>query len=285
MTSSQAYSLNILDLPVDVLSLILQPLVTSPTPIQLCPCTPPPINPLPILLSHPALHTIATPLLYVGNEFVLDATGPHAQHIRRELLATPGADERLPGRANLLTTADALRRVARMQVRIDRLRGWVGAGVVPLLAELAVQGRLEHLTVWVRTPGERRQLMPTHGAGAKRQPGTDLDMFARPPLEGLLRVLADPYLISARLCVDAQQHARTWCRFHAGACGTAVTAAAEGWTGGGVRERERERERSGEMLGGQEDVAVVEIDWREVLRAVDPDQRDIAVAIGTERKW
>ncbi|KAJ3520600.1 hypothetical protein NM208_g13646 [Fusarium decemcellulare] len=101
--------------------------------------------------------------------------------------------------------------------------------------------------------------------------GTDLDMFSRPPLEGLLRVLADPYLLSARLWVDAR-HARTWCRFHAGGCsaGTAV----EGWTGSGTRERERERE--GE---------VVEIDWREVLRVVDPERKDIAVAVATEKKW
>ncbi|KAF4463848.1 hypothetical protein FALBO_9325 [Fusarium albosuccineum] len=270
MTTAEANNLNILDLPVDVLSLILQPLVTSPSPIQLCPCIASPIDPLPVLLSHPALHTIATPLLYAGNEFVLDATGPHAQHVRRELLVTPGTDERLPGRATLLTTPDALRRIARLQVRIDRLRGWVGAGVVPLLAELAVKGRLEHLTVWVRTPGERKvQVQP---ARSKRDgEGTDLDMFSRPPLEGLLRVLADPYLLSARLWVDAR-HARTWCRFHAGGCSAGT--AGEGWTGSGTRERERERE--GE---------VVEIDWREVLRVVDPERKDIAVAVATEKKW
>ncbi|KAF4972859.1 hypothetical protein FZEAL_9505, partial [Fusarium zealandicum] len=199
MTTTEAVGgLNILDLPVDVLSLILHPLITSPNPIQLCPCTASPINPLPVLLSHPALYNIAAPMLYAGNDFVLDATGPHSQHIRRELMTPPEVDERLPGRAELLTTKDALRKVARLEVRIDRLRGWVGAGVVPLLTELAVQGRLEHLAVWVRTPGERRG-----GQAAAPQPrrsdGTGLDMFARPPLEGLLRVLADPYLLSARL--------------------------------------------------------------------------------------
>lgn len=265
MTSTETNNLTILDLPVDILSLILQPLVTSETPIQLCPCTPSPINPVSVLLSHPALHAIATPLLYASNEFVLDVTGPHAQHIRRELLKTPGSDERLPGRAVLLSTPDALRRVARMQVRIDRLRGWVGAGVVPLLAELAVQGGLDHLTVWVRTPGERRAQV--HVAPRRKMPGeeeTDLHMFARPPLEGLLRVLADPYLLSARLWVDAR-HAKAWCRFHAGGCG----AAAEGWTGGGAREP----------------ADAVEIDWRQVLRVVDPDRKDIAVAVKTERRW
>ncbi|KAF5024168.1 hypothetical protein F66182_3757 [Fusarium sp. NRRL 66182] len=254
MTTSDDNSLNILDLPVDILSLVLKPLVTSPAPIQLCPCTASPINPLPILLSHPALHTIATPLLYAGNQFVLDATGPHAQHIRRELQnAPPGADERLPGRATLLTTPDALRRVARMEVRIDRLRGWLGTDIVPLLTELALQGRMDHLSVWVRTPVESKT--PMHFRPAKPRPTTDLDMFARPPLEGLLRLLADPYLLSARLWVDAR-HAKTWCRFHDGACAE----------GGGPRAPER-----------------VEVDWREILRVVDPERKEIAV-IGAERK-
>ncbi|WKT39590.1 hypothetical protein QSH57_001409 [Fusarium oxysporum f. sp. vasinfectum] len=117
MTTSEVNSLNLLDLPVDILSIILKPLVTSLTPICLCPCTRSPVNPLPILLSHPALHTIATPLLYAGNGFLLDASGPHAQHIRRELQSAPhGADDRLPGRATLLTTRDALRRIARLEL-------------------------------------------------------------------------------------------------------------------------------------------------------------------------
>ncbi|KAM0344425.1 hypothetical protein ACHAPU_007609 [Fusarium lateritium] len=249
-------SLNILDLPVDILSLILKPLVTSSSPIHLCPCALSPINPLPVLLSHPALHTIATPLLYAGNQFLLDATGPHSQHIRRELQSAPlGADERLPGRATLLTTPDALRRIARVELRIDRLRGWLGTDIAPLLTKLAVQGRMDYLTVWVRTPTETKT--PVHFRPA--WPGKDMDMFARPPLEGLLRVLADPYLLSARLWVDAR-HAKTWCRFHAGPCGAES----------GVPERERERR--------------IEIDWREIIRVVDPDRKEIAV-IGAEKKW
>ncbi|KAF5684988.1 hypothetical protein FCIRC_3669 [Fusarium circinatum] len=256
MTTSEVNSLNLLDLPVDIISIILKPLVTSSTPICLCPCTRSTVNPLPILLSHPALHTIATPLLYAGNEFLLDASGPHAQHIRRELQSAPlGADDRLAGRATLLTTRDALRRIARLEVRIDRLRGWIGADIIPLLTELAVQGRMDYLTVWVRTPIEQRT--PVHFRPAK--PGKDLDMFARPPLEGLMRVLADPYLLSARLWVDAR-HAKTWCRFHCtGGCGAE--------SGDPGRKLER-----------------VEIDWREIIRVVDPDRKEITV-IGTEKKW
>ncbi|KAF5610285.1 uncharacterized protein FSUBG_3201 [Fusarium subglutinans] len=256
MTTPEVNSLNLLDLPVDILSIILKPLVTSSTPICLCPCARSTVNPLPILLSHPALHTIATPLLYAGNEFLLDASGSHAQHIRRELQSAPlGADDRLAGRATLLTTRDALRRIARLEVRIDRLRGWIGTDIIPLLTELAVQGRMDYLTVWVRTPIEPRT--PVHFRPAK--PGKDLDMFARPPLEGLMRVLADPYLLSARLWVDAR-HAKTWCRFHCtGGCGAE--------SGDPGRERAR-----------------VEIDWREIIRVVDPDRKEITV-IGTEKKW
>ncbi|OBS26950.1 hypothetical protein FPOA_00891 [Fusarium poae] len=253
------FKLNILELPVDILSLILRPLVTSSTPIYLCPCTPSPINPLPILLSHPALYAIATPLLYAGNQFLLDATGPHAQHIRRELQDAPaGADERLPGRATLLTTPGSLRRIARMELRIDRLRGWLGSDVVPLLTELAVQGRMDYLTIWVRTPAEPRTV-GSHLAKHEK----DMHMFSRPPLEGLLRVLADPYLVSAQLWVDAR-HSKTWCRFHAGGCG------AESGDPGPGRERERERR--------------VEIEWREIIRLVDPERKEITV-IGTDKKW
>ncbi|KAI1064940.1 hypothetical protein LB507_000199 [Fusarium sp. FIESC RH6] len=258
MATDEVNPLNLLDLPVDILSLILKPLVTSSTPIQLCPCTPSPIDPLPILLSHPALHNIAAPLLYAGNEFLLDATGPHAQHIRRELQTVPsGADERLPGRASLLTTPGALRRIARLELRIDRLRGWLGSDVVPLLTELAVQGRMDYLTIWVRTPTEPRTPMCVQPVKHEK----DMQMFARPPLEGLLRVLADPYLISAQLWVDAQ-HPKTWCRFHSGGCG------AEGGYPGPEGERSRR----------------VEIEWREIIRLVDPERKEITV-IGTEKKW
>ncbi|RGP65982.1 hypothetical protein FLONG3_8985 [Fusarium longipes] len=251
------FKLNLLDLPVDILGLILKSLVTSSTPIQLCPCTPSPINPLPILLSHPALHAIATPLLYAGNGFLLDATGPHAQHIRRELQDAPsGSDERIPGRATLLTTPGALRRIARIELRIDRLRGWLGSDIVPLLTELAVHGRMDYLTIWVRTPAEPRT--PCFHPGKQEK---DMHMFSRPPLEGLLRVLADPYLVSAQLWVDAQ-HPKTWCRFHAGGCG------AESGGPGPGREQERR----------------VEIEWREIIRLVDPERKEITV-IGTEKKW
>jgi hypothetical protein len=88
-----------------------------------------------------------------------------------------------------------------------------------------------------------------------------MNMFSRPPLEGLLRVLADPYLVSAQLWVDAQ-HSKTWCRFHAGGCGA----------------------ESGDPGPGREREPRVEIEWREIIRLVDPERKEITV-IGTEKKW
>lgn len=291
-------NLNLLDLPVDILSLILQPLLTSPTPIQLCPCSASPINPLPVLLAHPALHAIAAPLLFTANEFVLDATGPHAQHVRRRLAAAAAAaaaaeedgDAAIAVGAppsSLLTTRDARLRVANLQVRFDRLRGWVHDGLVPMLLDMVVQGALEHLTVWVRSPPEAQHLrvqQPRRRTGAEDGDDNDLAMFARPPLEGLLRVLADPYLRTARLWVDEQRHVRAWCRFHAGGrragCGSGAGAGA----GTDAMDRNGSRQQSplAVLNGGQ----AVEIDWRLVLRVVDPERKDVAlVGDGRSGQW
>ncbi|KAK7397911.1 hypothetical protein QQX98_012714 [Neonectria punicea] len=294
-------NLNLLDLPIDILSLILGPLVTSPTPIQLCPCSTSPINPLPVLLAHPALQAIAVPLLYTANRFVLDATGSHAQHVRRHLAADGAA---AASASSLLATRDARRRVANLQVRFDRLRGWVHAGLVPMLTDMVVQGALEHLTVWVRSPPEgqrreqvrRRSRMPGGGGGGGAAEDNDLAMFARPPLEGLLHVLADPYLRTARLWVDRLGHVRAWCRFHAGArgleCGSGAGSGTEAGGGPsgerdgqlGLRLGSGEAEGTGTGPGMGPGVGMVEIDWRLVLQVVDPERKDVTVA-GDGRRW
>lgn len=299
-------SLNLLDLPVDILSLILVRLLESSEPIQLCPCSsrPPDIDPLPVLLAHPSLHAVAAPLLFSVNEFVLDATGPHARHVRRRLegdgeaaaaandagvggVAGWGSMDRAP--ACLLTTRDARRRMTNLQVRFERLRAWVHDGLVPVLTDMVFAGSLEHLTIWVRTPeGEKRAGTGTGPLLRRRRAVDDpeedeLAMFARPPLEGLIRVLADPYLRTARLWVDGRRHLPGWCRFHAAGrgveCGRLYRAG---------REEEGEDRREGEAeVAGLEDEAddVVEVDWREVLRVVDPERRDVAVALEGTKRW
>ncbi|POR37687.1 Uncharacterized protein TPAR_02114 [Tolypocladium paradoxum] len=64
--------LHFLDLPVDILSMILRPLLVSRSPVQLCTCTSAPADAsahlLRVLMTHPAVHAIASPLFYEGNQ-------------------------------------------------------------------------------------------------------------------------------------------------------------------------------------------------------------------------
>ncbi|KJZ77462.1 hypothetical protein HIM_03186 [Hirsutella minnesotensis 3608] len=167
--------LNLLDLPVDILYLILRPLVVSRAPIPLCPCAgaPSDIRPLPVLLSHPAVHAVACPLLYEGNIFVLDVRGDHGPHVRRCLEEARAAaeDKDGEGRQGLATASDldddgeddamaakrgplllqrgALRRMSRVEVRIAKLRAWLQSLAVPVLADMAMGGTLSELLVYV----------------------------------------------------------------------------------------------------------------------------------------
>lgn len=256
MFAMSDHSPHILELPVELLSLIFQSVLTSPLPIPLCPCTASPINPLPYLLIHPMIHAIIAPLFYTTNTFVLDVTGPHAQHVRRSLAAAATATADPTGllpqqyrRATLLTTPEALGRLASLDLRFDRLRGWLHELVVPMVQEMIVQGSLEHLSVWAR------HVEPAGHAGGRRpdQDSRDVAMFVRPPLAGLLRVLGDPYLRTARLWVDGR-HASAWCRFHArGPCSD-----------------------DARRLPAEADNGPVEVDWRDIMRTVDPEGRGVA---------
>ncbi|KAG6046307.1 hypothetical protein E4U17_007947 [Claviceps sp. LM77 group G4] len=101
--------LKLLDLPVDVIELILRPLLVQEDAITLCPCgslerrenlrvgRPPPggllaeaihqplarffFEPLPILLTHSAIYDIASRLFYQDNMFVLNLRGVHGAHV------------------------------------------------------------------------------------------------------------------------------------------------------------------------------------------------------------
>lgn len=228
--------LTILDLPIDILTLILHPLLTTPHPIFLCPCSAPPglDDPLlTILLIHPALHAIAAPLFHAANIFILDITGEHHAHIRRLLTTT---DFFPPA---LLRCESALRRVHRLTVRLSRLRGWVDASLVPVLQNMVVNGALIHLDLILTAA------VPT---------------IDRLLVSGLLGLLADPYLSSSRLRVG-RSHAEEWCAFHEGQ-DCAVT---------GLERREGRNEA--EDKGG-----LVDIDWRGMVKAVDPEGRELAVA-------
>lgn len=238
--------LTILDLPVDILALILRPLLVSATPISLCPCSSPPsplASPtrlLPVLLIHPSLHAIACPLFYAANSFTLDLSGAHHAHARRIVrqptpsLGETDADLSLP--PLLLRSPSALRRIHRLVLTLDRLRGWLADTLVPLLQHMVVGGCLARLEVRVRGAAAH-----AHG-----------DKLAHPPFGTVLALLADPDLREARLRVQ-REHGGAWCGFHADGCGRA--------TGGG---------EAGDGL--------VEVDWRRMLREVDPGGRELGVA-------
>ncbi|KND91273.1 hypothetical protein TOPH_04071, partial [Tolypocladium ophioglossoides CBS 100239] len=151
--------LHFLDLPVDILSMMLRPLLVSGSRVQLCTCTGAPgdvsAHLLRVLLIHPAVHAIACPLFYEGNVFGLDTGGEHGPHVRRclEAAAAEGETEAEEDgfvarqRREVLRQGAALRRVRRLEVRVETLRAWVDWYVVPLLGDMALRGCLSELTV------------------------------------------------------------------------------------------------------------------------------------------
>lgn len=280
-------ALHLLDLPVEILSQILRPLLTVSDGIEavtLCPCRhllvsrrptsevaqpapsscfPHPI--LPILLIHPRLHAVACPLLYASNTFVLDLTGEHHAHVRRWMRAQREAEMSAVERRQegtflqqadeaggeestsslLLSRLASLRRIVRLEIRVDRLRSWIQDDVVPLVTEMTIRGRLVRLDMTVRVALTRR------------------DVFLRPPLCGLVALLADPDLGLARMWVARER----W-------------GPGQGWEAfqvGGREDTSLEREEEGE----EEDL--VEVDWRGILREVDPKGEMFPMVVGVLR--
>ncbi|KAH0494924.1 hypothetical protein TgHK011_008502 [Trichoderma gracile] len=292
--------LHLFDLPVDILSLILTNLLTAPEngTIPLCPCTTThrlPTNPLSIFLVHPSLYAIAHPLFYgPANTFLLDLTGTHASHVRHFIDdAAEDAQEdnntttnrhhqqaqkqllllRHTGGPFLLLSQQSRRKVRKLEMRIDRLRGWLWDDLGPFLQDMAVRGELADMTLLVDESSNsskdnnnnRAQSSSRAFLREKRR------VFERPPLEGLVRLLADPGIRDARLRVRGR-HQRAWCEFHAGgSCASPLRflrqRGADGADGDG-----------GALKKEEEDEEVVDVDWRAILSMVDPEGRRRAVA-------
>ncbi|GAB0137854.1 hypothetical protein EsDP_00006107 [Epichloe bromicola] len=260
--------LHILDLPVDILALILTPLLVQEDPIPLCPCgyladstTGLAVDPLSILLIHPAIHAISAPLFYQGNAFVLDLRWKHGPHVRRCLdeqaedeahldasrhLDGPEDDGTIHRRRHLLTMRPALRRIRCLEMRIVKLRAWIDTQIVPFIKDMIVSGSLAELYIKI-------------SAAAAAAAGGSNSMFTRPPLAGLLAILRDPYLRTARLWVSASAGHGAWQPFRL-PCSTSAHGA-------------------GREVKGEE-AELVQIDWARIVKMLDPEGRAVAVMTG-----
>ncbi|KAL3958883.1 hypothetical protein ACCO45_007045 [Purpureocillium lilacinum] len=249
--------LHLLDLPVDILSMILTPLLVSAYPIKLCTCSeslPRDVDPLPVMLVHPALYAIASPLFYEGNEFELDTRGEHGPHVRHCLedaadaaakrepfLLTQDDDDglsldprgklRSPIATSILVERTSLRRVKRLHVYVEKLRQWIDVLLVPLLSDMALAGNLAALTLVVRT-------------ASGKNVATRRDVYARRPLASLTLICASGASGSARRM--------DWTRR----------------TGGPGQSRQF----------GEHEYAPV--DWRTAVRLADPEGRERVIGLG-----
>jgi hypothetical protein len=277
--------LNLLDLPIDILALILRPLLVLPQrqAVLICPCTHPPplsVSLLTILLIHPAIHAIACPLFYEGNTFALDLTGPHTNHVRRVLqeyeplkaereLAPEWLTDAM--RLPLLASLGAMRRIASLELRIDKFRGWIVTDAIPLLEDMVVRGALTSLCVSVHSVRDSRgRHAHEHRKDKNTAIPTDSILSARP----ILALLADPYLATSRLRVEAT-HGPAWCRFHPGrdcrrTAASTISSVVEEQSADSVA-----LPGLGPHIGSW---SLMDIDWALVIRDIDPEGRELVPA-------
>ncbi|KAG5940517.1 hypothetical protein E4U60_000453 [Claviceps pazoutovae] len=251
--------LNLLDLPVDILELILRPLLVQADAITLCPCgflerredlrvgrRPPGgllveaihytlarffVEPLPILLIHSAICSIASRLFYQGNMFVLNLRGVHGAHVwnclydfsegtlshseaSQSINVAEGSDDYRKG--TILTMRSALRRIRFLEIRIAHLHHWIETLVLPLVRDMIASGSLTQLHVKLYAPhdvqGATLFMASEYPSGLSSLvfwPPSDMDgsdastaIFERTPLAELLDAVANPQLLTARLWVS-----------------------------------------------------------------------------------
>jgi hypothetical protein len=165
-------------------------------------------------------------------------------------------------------------------MRIDRLRGWLWDDLGPFLQDMAVRGELADFTLLVDENSSSSSNSSNNNNKVRAQSSSRAFLrekkrvFERPPLEGLVRLLADPGIREARLRVRGR-HQRAWCEFHAGQeCGSLSFLkrrdVGEGGGDGDALEKKK-KEEDGEEV-------VVDVDWRAILSMVDPEGRRRAVA-------
>lgn len=290
--------LRLLDLPVEILEHILSPfLVQKQNPIALCTCGKSPaslyVRPLRILLIHPVIYGIAIRLFYAANTFLIDLDGDHVSHL--SLLRSIQCGERFPYRSfnytalygprkqKLLGTEAAVRRIRRVDVSTCRPK-YFDETLLPLLVEMLLNGALTALHIRIifgfscRSASEpcslfhllpyskHRKLARSFCASLKTNNKKNIAdarirIFMLPPLVKLLTIMGNSKLLTSRLWISNDaDHWLLWEPFRmrpsVGAC-----EAREEAVGSPYRD-------------------LVEIDWRSILRTIDPEAGDKAIMVG-----
>ncbi|KAJ6786051.1 hypothetical protein PWT90_02745 [Aphanocladium album] len=242
--------LNLLDLPIDILALILTPLVKFDTVIELCPCT----NhgaldeqldiARSVLLVHPHLHAIACPMLYNLNSFKLSITSSNHGASQTKMLQShvhtdssgrasdaqapldgqsdvpsllAAEERRLMGKLQLFVTPSARRRIRNLILEVGRHRGWIDQLVTPVLSDMILAGNLSSLSITLSYQSHQAKSRNTF---ANRNPNAsssslraDPVILTKPPLKGFFQVLADPDLETSQLFIT-RGHPSAWCKYH-----------------------------------------------------------------------
>ncbi|KAG6012967.1 hypothetical protein E4U43_007555 [Claviceps pusilla] len=304
---------HILDLPVDIIALILSPLLVQADPIPLCPCGHLPnssrttslsLGPiLPILLIHPAIHAIAAPLFYQGNTFVLDLRGKHGPHVRRCLDELAGEKEDEAARADprrwldgpeddgilhrtrdLLTVRPALRRIRCLEMRVVKLRAWVENLIVPLVKDMIVSGGLAELFVKIYATSASASASASAAAPSVASESTmahdsasrDSSSATRPSGE-MHAVLDASRSVFTRPPLAGLLAALSDPYLRTARLWVSGTAAHRAWQPFRMP-RSVEARRVGEAAGAA-DGDLVEIDWGTIVSMLDPEGREKAVMI------
>lgn len=134
------------------------------------------------------------------------------------LSASTAAEQRREmGKLLIFVTQSARRRIRKLKVDVGRRRGWLDEVITPALSDMILAGNLASLRITL--------LYSTHEGSLKYRSGVpsyptaemsnDALIFTKPPLVGLLKVLADPDLDAAELLVSIG-HPPVFCKYHIG---------------------------------------------------------------------
>ncbi|KAH6692659.1 hypothetical protein F5X68DRAFT_60041 [Plectosphaerella plurivora] len=284
-TSSPGTFDRFFDLPPEIRTQILSPLVLVPGPIFISP-TATTVIPFPhaLFLSHPAIYAAASTLFYEHNVFVLDLVSGSRAAIERALVdeSWSAGDG---GGPDMLRNEGARRRIRHLEFIPGRLGTAFRSHVRPVIADMLLSGALRHLKVAIYPTGTDKLLfrtaaapvLPSLGDGTTPieltvvgpgqamaassrgspdaiQRQADEQYTSSEAFRGLLRLLADPVLETAELWV-APVHRALFCEFHDTAAPCQFAPA------------------GGKLSGWR----LVRIDWRGLARRCLPEDHEMHI--------